>query len=68
MHAVALSAQGRRICSWCRCELGVLEHHSQEHSYGICESCVHHYFAYLYEPDTSAMLADVTCERQLGLN
>jgi hypothetical protein len=57
----------RRICSWCRSDLGALDHHAQDHSYGICEACAHRYFAYLYEPDTLAALI-VTSELQVGVN
>jgi hypothetical protein len=56
-----------RICSWCRSDLGVLEHFSQDHSYGICESCAHRYFAYLYEPDVANPLTSA-CELQIGMN
>jgi hypothetical protein len=56
-----------RICSWCRSDLGALEHHCQDHSYGICESCAYRYFAYLYEPETTATL-DSACERQVGVS
>jgi hypothetical protein len=64
-HPFALATLGRRICSWCGSDLGALEHQSQHHSYGICESCAHQYFAYLYEPEASLALAAVN-ERQFG--
>jgi hypothetical protein len=41
----------RRCCSWCRCDLGPLEHPSQHDTYGICASCTTRYFAHLYEGD-----------------
>jgi hypothetical protein len=47
----------RRICSWCRCDLGPLWHGSQQHSYGICAACRDRYFAYLYEADGDLPLA-----------
>ena len=57
----------RRICSWCRSDLGALDHHSQDHSYGICETCAHRYFAYLYEPDALTALV-AAYELQVGVN
>lgn len=61
------SADFRRICSWCRGDLGALDHESQDHSYGICEACAHRYFAFLYEPEpVTAPVA--TCELQVGVS
>ena len=57
----------RRICSWCRGDLGALDHQAQDHSYGICETCAHRYFAYLYEQDTLTALV-ATCELQVGVS
>jgi hypothetical protein len=57
----------RRICSWCRSDLGALGHQSQDHSYGICETCAHRYFAYLYEPDTLTTLV-AECELEVGMS
>jgi hypothetical protein len=42
----------RHICGWCRRDLGALWQGSQQHSYGICDTCKQIYFAYLYEPAT----------------
>jgi hypothetical protein len=61
------SAAFHRICSWCRSDLGALEHSSQDHSYGICETCAYHYFAYLYEPEATTPLVGAR-EIQLGVN
>jgi hypothetical protein len=68
IQASAQPAAFHRICSWCRRDLGALDHHSQDHSYGICETCAHRYFAYLYEPDATTPLANAACERQVGVN
>ena len=54
-----------RICAWCGCDLGVLDHDSQHHSYGICEACAHEYFAYLYEPEAISSNAAVAKQRIL---
>jgi hypothetical protein len=56
-----------RICSWCRSDLGALEHRCHDHSYGICEACAYHYFAYLYEPEPTTTL-DGASELQIGVN
>jgi hypothetical protein len=66
-YVAAQPAVFHRICSWCRRDLGALDHHTQEHSYGICETCAHRYFAYLYEPDT-ANLSGGARELQVGMN
>jgi hypothetical protein len=58
----------RRICSWCRRDLGALEHYCQDHSYGICETCAHCYFAYLYEPDAAALPVSAARELQVGVS
>ena len=56
MPAVVSSLDPRatfhRVCSWCHCDLGPLEHPTEQHSYGICERCQYRYFAHLYELDT----------------
>jgi hypothetical protein len=52
VSSLNLCATFRRVCSWCRCDLGPLEHPTEQHSYGICERCQYQYFAHLYEPDT----------------
>jgi hypothetical protein len=67
IYGPAQPAPFYRICSWCRSYLGALDHSSQDHSYGICESCAHRYFAYLYEPDATATLASAY-ELQNGMN
>jgi hypothetical protein len=67
VYGPAQPATFHRICSWCRLDLGALEHSSQDHSYGICETCAYRYFAYLYEPETTAALAS-TREIQIGVN
>lgn len=41
----------RRICSWCRDDLGALWEGSQHHSYAICPTCQRIYFPALYELD-----------------
>ena len=70
MPAVVLSAPHanfRRVCSWCRCDLGPLAHATKHHSYGICEQCQHQYFAFLYEvnrPENTAV--EVLRERAVG--
>ena len=63
----AQPAAFHRICSWCRSDLGRLEQHCQDHSYGICEACAYRYFAYLYEPDAAAT-PDSACARQVGVS
>ena len=63
----AQPATYHRICSWCRSDLGALDQHCQDHSYGICETCAHRYFAYLYEPDIVAT-PETMCELQVGVN
>jgi hypothetical protein len=67
-YASAQLAAFHRICSWCRRDLGALDHHSQEHSYGICETCAHRYFDYLYEPDAAAPLAGPEYQFEVGVN
>ena len=57
----------RRICAWCRSDLGALNQQCQDHSYGICETCAHRYFASLYEPDALATLV-TPCELQVGVS
>jgi hypothetical protein len=57
-----------RICSWCGCDLGAFDHYSQHPSYGICESCAHQYFAYLYEPEIVLPTIGAVGERQVGVN
>jgi hypothetical protein len=70
MPAVVLSpprASFRRVCAWCHCDLGPLEHPSQHHSYGICEQCQYRYFAQLYESDAEESAAiEVLRERAVG--
>jgi hypothetical protein len=39
----------RHICGWCRRDLGALWQGSQQHSYAICDTCKHTYFAGLYD-------------------
>jgi len=55
----------RRVCSWCRGDLGPLAHASQHDSYGICALCTRRYFAYLYEPDEGDVPA-ILHERAVG--
>jgi len=57
----------RRICSWCHCDLGPLEHPIEHDSYAICAPCQHRYFAYLYEVDAvNHGTAEVFQERAVG--
>lgn len=39
----------RRICGWCRHDLGELWPGSQENSYAICDDCKARFFGWLYE-------------------
>jgi hypothetical protein len=60
-------ANFRRVCSWCRCDLGPLLHATEHHSYAICERCQHRYFAHLYEADLPEDIAvEVLRERAVG--
>ena len=57
----------RRVCSWCRCDLGSLDHATEHHSYAICEQCKYRYFAHLYKSDLPEdTAAEVLCERAVG--
>jgi hypothetical protein len=70
MPAVVLPAPRasfRRVCSWCRCDLGPLTHATAHHSYGICEQCQYRYFAHLYKSDRPEDTAlEVLRERTVG--
>ena len=70
MPAVVLPASRasfRRVCSWCRCDLGPLAHAAEQHSYGICAQCQHRYFAHLYNVETEEnTLTEVLHERAIG--
>jgi hypothetical protein len=41
----------RRLCAWCRTDLGPLWPGSQANSYGICIACTQRYFPDLYDSD-----------------
>jgi hypothetical protein len=61
------SARFRRVCSWCRCDLGPLDHATEHHSYGICKQCQHRYFAHLYDVAAGENAgAEVLQERAVG--
>ncbi len=47
----------RHICGWCRRDLGALWRGSQHHSYAICDTCKHIYFAGLYDTPTRVAAA-----------
>jgi hypothetical protein len=70
MPAVVLpapQASFRRICSWCRCDLGPLAYATKHHSYGICEQCQYQYFAHLYKADQLESTAgEMLRERAVG--
>jgi hypothetical protein len=55
-----------RLCAWCGCDLGILEHHCENHSYGICPSCAHQYFADLYAIEIVAASPNAAHERSVG--
>ena len=62
-------ANFRRICAWCRCDLGPLENPIERHSYGICEPCQQRYFAHLYEVEEDVVeqkSVEVLQERAIG--
>jgi hypothetical protein len=60
-------ASHRRVCSWCHCDLGPLDHATDHHSYGICKQCQYRYFAPLYEADLPENTAvEVLRERAVG--
>jgi hypothetical protein len=63
--SIPQAAAHRRVCSWCRGDLGPLTHPSQHDSYGICPSCAQHYFAYLYESD-EGNVPPILRERAVG--
>jgi hypothetical protein len=39
----------RRICAWCRADMGPMWPGSRANSYGICPACIQCYFPDLYE-------------------
>jgi hypothetical protein len=47
-HANAQRAY-RKICAWCRCDLGPLTYTADNHSYGICATCLQSHYADLLE-------------------
>jgi hypothetical protein len=47
-HASAQRAY-RKICAWCRCDLGPLTYTADNHSYGICATCLQSHYADLLE-------------------
>jgi hypothetical protein len=55
-----------QICAWCSIDLGVLTHHSEQHSYGICVACAHQFFAALYAAEEHETAPPMLRERAVG--
>jgi hypothetical protein len=56
----------RRVCAWCAADLGALPYLSAQHSYGICATCAHQYFADLYIAEECETVSPVLRERTVG--
>jgi hypothetical protein len=56
----------RRICAWCSMDLGALTYDSEQHSFGICTTCAHQYFADLYAAEEHETTAPMLRERAVG--
>lgn len=55
-----------KLCAWCGCDLGVLSHHTEFPSYGICATCAQLYFADLYDADELLITVPAERERVVG--
>ena len=56
----------RRVCAWCSADLGALPYPSAQHSYGICASCAHQYYADLYAEEQREPVSPILRERAVG--
>jgi hypothetical protein len=56
----------RRVCAWCTADLGALPYPSAQHSYGICATCAHQYFADLYAAEERETVSPALRERAVG--
>jgi hypothetical protein len=56
----------RRVCAWCAADLGALPYPSTRHSYGICATCAHQYFADLYTAEERETISPALRERAVG--
>jgi hypothetical protein len=58
----------RKICAWCRCDLGPLSYTADNHSYGICDTCLQSHYADLLDDAPAAAVAVVRTVSMPSIN